>query len=236
MHWFYSDSIEGQLIQLQGEEARHCAKVLRMQMRDAIQVFDGMGNLHTATIQQISKQHVQATITETKHMPPSPYQIHLAIAPTKNISRLEWCIEKCCELGISSITPLLCQRSERKVIKPERLQKIILSATKQSQKTYLPKLHALTSVKNYLRQSFTGSQHICHCAYDSNPHLVNTYQSSVDVHVHIMIGPEGDFHNEEVQAALNVGFQSTGLGTERLRTETAGVHAISIIHTLQSIS
>jgi len=233
MHWFYSDSIEGQLIQLQGEEARHCAKVLRMQMGEAIQVFDGMGNLHTATIQQISKQHVQAHITETQQTPPAPYQIHLAIAPTKNISRLEWCIEKCCELGISSITPLLCQRSERKVIKPERLQKIILAATKQSQKTYLPKLHELVSVKKYLQQPFTGSQHICHCAYETNPPLAKTYQPSSDIH--IMIGPEGDFHEEEVQAALASGFQSTGLGKERLRTETAGVYAISVIHTLQSI-
>ena len=202
-------------------------------MGDTIQVFDGLGNLHTASIYQISKQHVQAQIKETTHTVPPSYRIHLAIAPTKNISRLEWCIEKCCELGISSITPLLCQRSERKVIKPERLQKIILAAIKQSQKTYLPTLHALVSVKEYLQQSFTGSQHVCHCAYDTNPHLVNTYQTSSNVH--IMIGPEGDFHEEEIKLALDRGFQSSGLGPERLRTETAGVFAVSAIHTLHSI-
>lgn len=234
MHWFYTDHIEGQLIYLNDEEARHCGKVLRKQMGDTIQAFDGKGNLHTATIQQISKQHVQAQITETQHTPPSPYRIHLAIAPTKNISRLEWCIEKGCELGISSITPLLCRRSERKVIKPERLQKIILSAIKQSQKTHLPSLQDLCTVKEYLKQPFSGSQHICHCAYDTNPHLAKTYQASSDVH--IMIGPEGDFHEDEIQAALASGFQDTGLGTERLRTETAGVYAISIIHTLHSIN
>ena len=233
MHWFYSDRIEGKLIYLNDEEARHCGKVLRKQMGDTIQAFDGKGNLHTVIIQQISKQHVQAQITETLHTPPAEFRIHLAIAPTKNISRLEWCIEKACELGIASITPLLCQRSERKVIKPERLQKIILSAIKQSQKTYLPTLHALTPIKTYLQQSFSGSQHICHCAYDTNPHLATTYQTASDVH--IMIGPEGDFHENEIQAALANGFQDTGLGTERLRTETAGVYAISIIHTLQAI-
>ena len=233
MHWFYSDHIEGQLIYLNNEEARHCGKVLRKQMGDTIQAFDGKGNLHTATIQQISKQHVQARITATQHTPPPSYRIHLAIAPTKNISRLEWCIEKGCELGITSITPLLCRRSERKVIKPERLQKIILSAIKQSQKTHLPILHELTSVKDYLQQSFSGSQHICHCAYETNPHLASTYMASSDIH--IMIGPEGDFHEDEIQAALASGFQDTGLGMERLRTETAGVYAISIIHTLQAL-
>lgn len=233
MHWFYSDQIEGQLIYLNDEEARHCGKVLRRQMGDTIQVFDGKGNLHTATIQQISKANVQAKIIQTQRTLAPDFRIHLAIAPTKNISRLEWCIEKGCELGVASVTPLLCMRSERKVIKPERLQKIILSAIKQSQKTYLPTLHTLTTVKEYLKQSFMGSKYICHCAYDSNPHLASIHQPSADVY--IMVGPEGDFHEDEIKAALASGFQHTGLGKERLRTETAGVYAISIIHTLHSI-
>ncbi len=234
MHWFYSNQIEGQLIFLDNEEAKHCSKVLRLQMGDTIQAFDGQGHLYTALIQQISKQQVQAKITETHFTPPFPYRIHLAIAPTKNISRLEWCIEKTCELGIASITPLLCRRSERKIIKPQRLEKIILSAIKQSQKTHLPKLHELISVKDYLKQNFSGSQHICHCAYETNPHLASTFQPSADVN--IMIGPEGDFHEDEIQAALTAGFQNTGLGKERLRTETAGVFAVSILHTLHSIT
>ena len=233
MHWFYSDQIEGQLIFLNKEEAKHCSKVLRLQMGDTIQAFDGKGNLHTALIQQISKQQVQAKITETKFTPPNPYRIHLAIAPTKNISRLEWCIEKTCELGVTSITPLLCRRSERKVIKPLRLEKIILSAIKQSQKTHLPRLHELVSVKDYLKQNFSGSQHICHCAYETNPHLANTFQPAEDVY--IMVGPEGDFHVDEIQAAIDKGFEHTGLGKERLRTETAGVYAVSTIHTLYSL-
>jgi 16S rRNA (uracil1498-N3)-methyltransferase len=233
MHRFYSDQIEGQLIFLNDEEAKHCSKVLRLQMGDTVQAFDGKGNLHTALIQQISKQQVQAKIIETQFTIPSPYRIHLAIAPTKNISRLEWCIEKTCELGIASITPLLCRRSERKVIKPLRLEKIILAAIKQSQKTHLPKLHKLTSVKDYLKQTFTGSQYICHCAYETNPHLASNFQPSADIN--IMIGPEGDFHEEEIHSALASGFHHAGLGKERLRTETAGVYAVSIFHTLHAI-
>jgi len=235
MHRFYTHQVAGNLLHLQEEEARHCAKVLRMQMGDSLEAFDGNGNLYTAKIQQITKREVQASIVKTAHFPKTPYNVHLAIAPTKNISRLEWCIEKACELGISSITPLLCQHSERKIIKADRLEKIILSATKQSQKVYLPTLHSLTVVKKYLAQELPGSKYICHCAYDTNPHLATLYQKN-DSDIHIIIGPEGDFSKDEIMLALGAGFVSAGLGKERLRTETAGVYACSVIHTLQAIS
>ena len=233
MHWFFTTHIEGALLHLTGEEARHCSKVLRMQMGDKIQAFDGLGNLYTASIDQINKREVTAQIFETNQYPEPPYQVHLAIAPTKNISRLEWCIEKSCELGITSITPLLCEHSERKIIKPERLDKIILSAIKQSQKTYLPTLQPLTKFNDYLRQNQQGNKYICHCAYEENTHLANMYEHQSDTH--IMIGPEGDFSPTEVSAAVEAGFLSTGLGKERLRTETAGVYSVSVVHTLQNI-
>ncbi len=233
MHWFYTTQIEGNILQLQEEEARHCSKVLRLQAGDSIQAIDGKGRLYTASIESISKRDVQAHIVSVQESPAPEYHIHLAIAPTKNISRLEWCIEKVCEMGITQITPLLCQRSERKVIKQDRLQKIVLSAVKQSQKTFMPTLQPLTSVKDYLLQERIGAQYICHCAYEDNTHLAKLYQK--EKHIHLMIGPEGDFHPEEVEAALSSGFRSTGLGKERLRTETAGVHACSIIHTLHQI-
>ena len=233
MYWFFSDQIEGQIIHLAEEEARHCSKVLRMQIGDTIQALDGKGNRHTAIIQSISKREVQAQIQETQSTPPPAYQVHLAIAPTKNISRLEWCIEKVCELGITSISPILCQRSERKIIKQERLQKILLAAVKQSQKAFLPTLHPLQSIKEYLQLSQDGNKYICHCAYDDNTHLAKLYRRNSTTH--IMIGPEGDFHSKEVELAIQAGFQSAGLGAERLRTETAGVYACSVIHTLREM-
>lgn len=233
MYWFFSDQIKDQIIHLIEDEARHCSKVLRKQIGDHIQVLDGKGNRYTAKIQSIDKREVQANITKKVTDPPTPYQVHLAIAPTKNISRLEWCIEKACELGIQSISPILCQRSERKVIKHDRLQKIIMAAVKQSQKAYLPALHPLKSLKEYLKQDLSGQKLICHCAYENNTHIAKLYNKQSSVH--IMIGPEGDFHEEEVSLALQAGFQSAGLGQQRLRTETAGVYACSIIHTLQEI-
>ena len=233
MYWFFSDQIKGQIIHLTEEEARHCNKVLRMQSGDTIQVLDGKGNRYTAIIQSISKREVQAYIQDTHTTPAPAYAIHLAIAPTKNISRLEWCIEKVCEMGITSISPILCQRSERKVIKQERLQKILMAAVKQSQKAFLPTLHPLMSIKDYLQQPLLGAKYICHCAYDDNTHLAKLYNKSSPIH--IMIGPEGDFHPDEVKLAIQAGYQSAGLGTERLRTETAGVYACSVIHTLREM-
>jgi len=206
-----------------------------MQMGDTLEVFDGKGNLYTASIQLITKREVQAIILETTHFPKSSYQIHLAIAPTKNISRLEWCIEKACELGIESITPLLCQHSERKIIKADRLEKIILSATKQSQKVHLPTLLPLKTVKEYLGIDKKGAKFICHCAYATNPHIATLYKKDDKV-IQIMIGPEGDFDSKEIELATKAGFLSAGLGKERLRTETAGVYACSVIHTLQSLA
>ncbi len=233
MYWFFSDQIEGKIIHLTEEEARHCSKVLRMQIGDTIQALDGKGNRHTCTIQSINKREVQAIINNTRTETPPPYQVHLAIAPTKNISRLEWCIEKVCELGISSISPIICQRSERKIIKQERLQKILLAAVKQSQKAFLPTLHPLMSVKDHLQQAQDGGKYICHCAYDDNTHLAKLYK--INSNIHIMIGPEGDFHPDEVELAIQAGYQSAGLGAERLRTETAGVYACSVIHTLRQL-
>jgi len=233
MYWFFTDQIEGQIIHLSEEEARHCSKVLRMQMGDTIHALDGKGNQYIAVIQSISKRDVQALIQEIQTTAPSTYQIHLAIAPTKNISRLEWCIEKVCELGITSISPIICQRSERKIIKHERLQKILFAAVKQSQKAYLPTLHPLMSVKEYVQQPVQGDKYICHCAYDDNTHLAKLYKDNAAIH--IMIGPEGDFHPDEVELALQAGYISAGLGAERLRTETAGVYACSVIHTLRAM-
>jgi len=233
MYWFFSDQIEDQIIHLREDEARHCSKVLRKQIGDHIQVLDGIGNRYEAQIQSIDKKAVTAFIITKETEPPSPYEVHLAIAPTKNISRFEWCIEKACELGIASISPILCQRSERKVIKHDRLQKIIMAAVKQSQKAHLPTLYQLRTYKDYLAQARQGEKYICHCVYEENTHLAKLITKTNSIH--LLIGPEGDFHQEEVTLALETGFKSAGLGKERLRTETAGIYACSIIHTLQSM-
>lgn len=232
MTLFYAPNLTSELI-LPEEESLHAVKVLRLKIGDPIIVVDGVGNFHTAQITNVHPKHCGFEIIQTSHKHGKlPYNLHIAIAPTKNMERLEWFIEKATEIGISEITPIICRFSERKVVKEGRLEKIIVSAAKQSIKAYFPILNPTCTFDEFLRKHTTGNRFIAHC-YDQDKRLLkNEVQNTKDIV--IIIGPEGDFSIEEVENAINQGFVPVSLGKSRLRTETAALVAcntVSIMNT-----
>ena len=205
-------------------------------MGDTITIVDGVGGFYNATIINPHPKHCAFEITRTVlEVGKRDYKLHIAIAPTKNIERLEWFIEKATEIGIDEITPLICRFSERKIIKAERLEKIIVSAAKQSVKAYFPTLNSMCTFDELMKNHQASQKFIAHC-YDEDKKLLQTeIQKSSDVL--ILIGPEGDFSKEEVQKAISLGFRPISLGNSRLRTETAGVvacHTVAIINSFTS--
>lgn len=206
------------------EESQHAVKVLRLQVGSTIEVVDGTGGFYNARITNPHPKHCGFEITETKtEFGKRNYKLHIAIAPTKNIERLEWFIEKATEIGIDEITPIVCRFSERKIVKEERLEKIIVSAAKQSVKAYFPTLHPLCTFDELIKNHESSQKFIAHCYEEDKKILQNEIIKSSDVL--ILIGPEGDFSKEEVQKAIALGFIPISLGESRLRTETAGVVA-----------
>lgn len=237
MHRFFSPNIATDLF-LSPEESLHCAKVLRMGIGDMIEVVDGQGNLYYCRLTSAHQKRCQVQILEHTPQPnPWPCRIELAMAPTKNMDRIEWVAEKCTEIGIDRFIPILCQHSERRVLKTERLEKILVSAMKQSLKAVLPELTQLTPVTNLLREPFDGQKFIAYCdpALPRAERLLLTQQITTQKPVRILIGPEGDFSNQEVNLALEQGYLPVTLGESRLRAETAAVHACSCVHALHSI-
>jgi len=209
---------------LSDEESQHAVKVLRLQVGAVITVVDGLGGFYTARITNPHHKHCGFEIIETiAEYGKRDYKLHIAIAPTKNIERLEWFIEKATEIGIDEITPLICRFSERKIIKAERLEKIIVSAAKQSVKAYFPTLNPLCTFEELMKKHQFEQKFIAHCYEEDKKLLQNEISKSSDVL--ILIGPEGDFSKEEVQKAISAGFRPVSLGNSRLRTETAGVVA-----------
>ncbi|MDR3651356.1 MAG: 16S rRNA (uracil(1498)-N(3))-methyltransferase [Paludibacter sp.] len=214
------------------EESQHAVKVLRMQVGDTITVVDGVGGFYTASITNPHPKHCTFKITETiLEFGKRDYKLHIAIAPTKNVERLEWFIEKATEIGIDEITPILCQFSERKIIKEERLEKIIVSAAKQSLKAYFPTLNPLCTFDELMKKHKASQKYIAHCYENDKKLLQKEIQKASDVL--ILVGPEGDFSKDEVQKATSLGFIPVSLGNSRLRTETAGVvacHTVAILN------
>lgn len=209
---------------LSEEESQHAVRVLRLQAGDELEVVDGAGGYYLAVVTNPHPKHCEFQIKETiTEYEKRDYRLHIAIAPTKNIERLEWFIEKCTEIGVDEITPILCRFSERKIIKPERLEKIIVSAAKQSLKAYFPILNPMCSFRDFIQQTTVSQKFIAHCYEQDKQLLQQVYQKSSDAV--ILIGPEGDFSPEEVQAAIQHQFQPVSLGSSRLRTETAGIAA-----------
>jgi 16S rRNA (uracil1498-N3)-methyltransferase len=211
--------------QLPQEEAVHATRVLRLKEGDNIFLIDGEGGIHQAQVTIATNKQCQYRITDSTSVPQTENRIHIAIAPTKNIERLEWCVEKCVEIGVDEITPLLCRFSERKQLRNDRLEKIILSAAKQSLTPYLPVLHELTPYDAFVREQAKRDQQkfIAHCYKEDKRVLKEEIERGRDVLV--LIGPEGDFSEKEVADALALGFVPVSLGNSRLRTETAGVVA-----------
>ena len=227
MYLFYAPNIETSQT-LSEEESGHCVRVLRYSAGDEILITDGKGTTYTARITNPHPKHCDfEIISREKQEPHHHFHLHIAIAPTKNIERLEWAIEKCVEIGVDEITPLLCRFSERKQLRTDRLEKIILSAAKQSLTPYLPVLHELTQYDEFLRNHqspITNEQcFIAHCYKEDKRVLKEEIERGKDVLV--LIGPEGDFSEQEVADALASGFVPVSLGNSRLRTETAAVVA-----------
>lgn len=225
MYLFYSPDIEKTLT-LSEEESSHCIQVLRRTAGDEIAVTDGVGNLYHCVITNPHRKHCELRIESVET--PTPLHegyIHICVAPTKNIDRLEWCIEKCVEMGVDEITPILCDHSERKTINYDRLQKILVSAAKQSLKTRFPILNPLTRMTD---MRVDGDKFIAHCIEGYKP-TDNKYALQQRIErghkTTVLIGAEGDFSPEEVQWALDNGYIPVSLGAARLRTETAAIVA-----------
>jgi len=228
MQLFYAPDLIGDRYTLPEQESKHCIRVLRMQTGDQINLTDGKGNMFLAELISEDPRHCEVKLVERqKEYGKRNYNIHVAIAPTKNINRFEWFLEKTTEIGIDEITPVICQRSERKVVKVERLSKVITAAMKQSVKAYHPQLHEATRFKDLLQTDFKGQKFIAYVEEGEHPLLQSVYTKGGDAL--ILVGPEGDFSPEEVKIALTNGYKTVSLGDSRLRTETAGVVAVHSI-------
>jgi 16S rRNA (uracil1498-N3)-methyltransferase len=215
------------------EEAWHAIKVLRLRKGDSVTLVDGKGNSAEAIIADIkSNACLLSGITNIMGSRKSPVNIHLAIAPTKQIERFEFLLEKVTEIGIHRITPLLCSNSERQQIRTDRLRKVVIAAMKQSLKTTLPLLDELTRFNDFIKTPGDYLKTIAHCRDGEKSNLAQIVKGSALVQ--ILIGPEGDFTKEEIQAAMQTGFRSVSLGESRLRTETAGIVAVHTINLMAS--
>ena len=234
MQLFYTPDIET-VAELPEGESQHCVKVLRLKEGDEIGLIDGRGGWYRAEITLAHPKRCAVRILSKEDRPNAwRCRIEVAIAPTKNLDRIEWFAEKCTEIGIDAITPLRCRFSERKELKTDRIEKILVSAMKQSLKAELPLLSEMTDFRRVVERPFDGKKFIAHCYGDSERFLLaDRYEPGRDVC--ILIGPEGDFSPEEVELALANGFQPISLGDSRLRTETAGVVACHTIHVLNQI-
>lgn len=234
MHIFYTPDIETSTYFLSEEESKHCIRVLRLKAHDQVQLVDGKGNLYLAEITVPHPKRTLLTVMEVqKEYNKRNHYLHLAVAPTKNIERLEWLLEKATEIGVDEISWILCQRSERKEVKNERLNKIATAAVKQSIKAYHPKLNSIISFNNLIEGHTKAQRFIAHC----EPGVKYSLKSQVQPKGNylILIGPEGDFTPMEVQTALSNGFQSITLGESRLRTETAALEACFEINFLNRL-
>lgn len=234
MHLFYTPDITGEEYILPDEESKHCVKVLRLKTGETLSLVDGKGNLYHCVIDHLDVRHcVVKCIEKITAYGKRNFRLHVAIAPTKNIERIEWFLEKCTEIGIDEITPLLCDHSERKIIKPERLEKVIIAAMKQSLKAYLPVLHPLTGFRDFVQQHREGLKCIAHCEEGEKKRLNDLYVAGQDAT--ILIGPEGDFSAQEITLAIACQFVPVNLGENRLRTETAGLVACHSINFMNRV-
>lgn len=235
MQLFYLPQItaSSKTIDFDKEESRHIVKVLRKEIGDKLHITNGKGYFFTAEIVAVSPNKCTVSITGFDEQPPLPYRLHLAVAPTKLNDRYEWFLEKAVEIGVTEITPVFCDHSERKKINHERYEKIILSAMKQSLKAFLPKLNKAVSFSEFikLQKTTTDKKYIAHCAASDRKSLKSQLQPGESVL--ILIGPEGDFSEKEIKTATTEGFIPVTLGESRLRTETAAIaacHSVAFVN------
>jgi len=225
MQLFYNPSIDKttESFSFDKEESKHIVKVLRKKDSDILFVTNGSGLLFKTEITLASDSKCSVRILEIEKAEAPKQKLHLAVAPTKMNDRYEWFLEKATEIGIHEITPIICDRSERKIINTERFEKIILSAMKQCNQVFLPKLNPAISLKEFIKSEKSGQKLIAHCEETNKKSLKSILQPKIDYI--ILIGPEGDFSAKEIELALENNFIPVSLGETRLRTETAGVVA-----------
>ena len=235
MQLFYAPEISFPRYTLPEEESKHCVRVLRMCVGDELHLTDGRGMLHRCKVVDDNAKRCVVEVIESTQAEPLPYHLVMAVAPTKNIDRYEWFLEKATEVGIGEIYPIESEHSERRQIKHDRELKVITAAVKQSLKMYHPTLHDLTPFKQIVTMPFEGEKYIAHCnsSLGERPYLGKEIKKGS--RMLILIGPEGDFSPEEITFALQNGFKPISLGDQRLRTETAAVAATMIVSTINAL-
>ena len=237
MELFYSRDIEGGICRLDQDESGHCIKVLRHRSGDEISVIDGCGTLYRCRITSDSPKGVEAIIIDSEEgWGGHPYHLHMAVCPTKNNDRFEWFAEKACEIGFDVLSPVFGDHSERKVLKTARVEKILVSAAKQSLKAAIPIVNEPVSVKEFIKEAagdYKSLKLIAYCFENeraprrSIKEVLNSFDGT---DITVMIGPEGDFSHAEAEAALEAGFIPVHLGESRLRTETAALTAAASVY------
>ncbi|WP_417557561.1 16S rRNA (uracil(1498)-N(3))-methyltransferase [Mesoflavibacter zeaxanthinifaciens] len=233
MQLFYNSDISEQnnTFTFPKDESRHIVKVLRKKVGDTLYITNGNGFLFTAKITIADQKNCVVSIENSEFKKPTDYKLHLAVAPTKMNDRYEWFLEKATEIGITSITPIFCDHSERKNVKLDRFEKILQSAMKQSLHLYLPTLNQPISFKDYINQDFSGDLFIAHCEETDKKSLKSEIKPNTEIT--ILIGPEGDFSVNEIETAIKNKFIPVTLGNTRLRTETAAIvacHSVAFIN------
>jgi 16S rRNA (uracil1498-N3)-methyltransferase len=232
MNIFYEPNIKQNLC-LNEEESRHAVKVLRLSAGDLLYVVDGRGGFYTCKVKNTQGKKCELIIVEEKQeFEKKDFYIHLIIAPTKNMDRMEWMLEKCVEIGIDEISFIQSRYSERKEIKTQRLEKIGIGAMKQSLKAYLPKINEMISWKEFLKKDIPEHFKMIAHLEEGDRKFIQQFAEPKSKYA-ILIGPEGDFSNDEIKQALEKGFQPVTLGNSRLRTETAGLvacHTLTVIN------
>lgn len=229
MQLFYSSEIssETEFFSFDKEESKHIVRVLRKKENDIIHITNGKGFLFECEIVSALEKKCEVKIMKSEFFEPRDYHLHLAVAPTKMNDRYEWFLEKATEIGIHEITPIICEHSERKDIKTERFEKILLSAMKQSLQYYLPKLNNPISFSKFVKNEKANQLFVAHCEETDKKELAKEVNPKGKVT--ILIGPEGDFSEKEIQTAVSVGYVPVSLGNTRLRTETAGIYATAVL-------
>ena len=237
MELFYSRDIEGGICCLDQDESGHCIKVLRHRSGDEISVIDGCGTLYRCRITADSPKRVEAMVLDyVENWGGHPYRLHLAVCPTKNNDRFEWFAEKACEIGFDVLSPVFGDHSERKVLKTSRVEKILVSAAKQSLKAAVPQVNEPVSVKEFIKEASEDSESlklIAYCFEDERVprrSIKEVLEENDGREIIVMIGPEGDFSQSEAELALEHGFIPVHLGPSRLRTETAALTAASAVY------
>ena len=236
MELFYSQDISGGICRLDHDESGHCIKVLRHRCGDEISVIDGCGTLYRCRITSDSHKGVEAVVLDSvQEWGCHPYRLHLAVCPTKNNDRYEWFAEKACEIGFDELSPVIGEHSERRILKTARVEKILVSAAKQSLKAAVPIVNEPVSVKEFIQNigDTEALKLIAYCFEDENiprRSIKEVLEGYEDRDVVVLIGPEGDFSSDEARLALENGFIPVHLGLSRLRTETAAVTAAAAVY------